>query len=180
MLKNWISSVSKLIPFHQISRLLIFTIIIIQIVHRRQKMNFSTSMFFRLACSFSFISCVYLRNSKREIILLFYFATRPVVVRIISATKLVNLVSLRLDFFYVRVQISILHILFVRDPFFLGQMYFQKVQLRATYEPRNSIILDRRFTHSFVARWPRKYASRIFGWWKGRYRNSSTSCARLT
>lgn len=109
--------------------------------------------------SFSFISYVYLKSGKREIILLFYFACRPVVVRIISATKLVNLVSLRLDFFYVRVQISIIHILFERDPFFLGQMYFQKVQLRATYEPRNSIILDRGFTHSFVARWPRKYAS---------------------
>lgn len=56
---------------------------------------------------------------------------------IIGATEFVNLLLLHYDLHYVRLQIPITHILLVRDPFFPGQIHFQKVQLRRPYAPGN-------------------------------------------
>lgn len=71
--------------------------------------------------------------------MLFEFVAGPMPLSIIGATEFVNLLFLHHDLNYVRLQIAIIYVLLVRDPFFLGQIHFQKVQLGRPYAPGNSV-----------------------------------------
>lgn len=51
---------------------------------------------------------------------LFEFVAGPMPLGVIGATEFVNLLFLHHDLYYVRLQIAIIHVLLVRDPFFPG------------------------------------------------------------